>query len=133
MLLQAPRLASTQAPLAFPTQLFWFFRLSGSLEQATEDEKICVFALKRDAQAMRQLTAKYVDDILLLLTTQVENVHAVSHFTYETLTVLQHAQDFGTIVKESLRRSAHPDGQQSTTHKTGHTLLSFNLPCTFLL
>lgn len=43
---------------------------------------------------------EFVDDIVLetLLTTQVENLHAVSHFKYEIFTVLQYAQDFGTIV-----------------------------------
>ena len=83
--------------------------------------------------AIRLLTAKYVDDILSVLTTQVENVHAVSYFTYETFTVLQYTQDFGTIAKESLKRSAYPDGQQSITRKTGRTLLSLNLPCALLL
>ena len=67
-----------------------------------EDASICAFALKRDGQAIWQLTAKYVDDILSVLTKQVENVHAVSYFTYETFTVLQYTQDFGTIAKESL-------------------------------
>ena len=48
---------------------------------------------------------EFADDILLetLLTTQVENLHAVSHFKHETFTVLQYAQDFGTIVKESMK------------------------------
>ncbi|KAK2561548.1 hypothetical protein P5673_015524 [Acropora cervicornis] len=51
---------------------------------------------------------EFVDDILLetLLTTQVENLHAVSDFKHETFTVLQYAQDFGTIVKESIKRSS---------------------------
>ena len=39
-----------------------------------------------------------------LLTTVVENLHAVSHFKHETFTVLQYSQDFGTITKESLKR-----------------------------
>ena len=48
------------------------------------------------------------DDMLLetLLTTQVENLQAVSHFKHETFTVLQYTQDFGTIVKESLKRTS---------------------------
>ena len=51
---------------------------------------------------------EFVDDIQLetLLTTQVENLHAVSHFKYEIFTVLQYAQDFGTIVKESIKRTS---------------------------
>ena len=36
---------------------------------------------------------EFADDILLvtLLKTQVENLHAVSHFKHETFTVLQYA------------------------------------------
>lgn len=41
-----------------------------------------------------------------LLTTEVENLHAVSHFKHETFTVLQYAQDFGTIFKESPKRTS---------------------------
>ena len=51
---------------------------------------------------------KFADDILpeTLLTTQVENLYVVSHFKHETFTVLQYAQDFGTIVKESIKRTS---------------------------
>ena len=51
---------------------------------------------------------QFEDDLLLitLLATEVENVHAVSHFKYETFTVLTYAQDFGTICKESLKRTS---------------------------
>ena len=51
---------------------------------------------------------QFVDDLLLetLLTTEVENLHAVSHFKLETFTVLTYAQDFETICKESLKRTS---------------------------
>ena len=39
-----------------------------------------------------------------LLTTVVENLHAVSHFKHDTFSVLQCAMDFGAISKESLKR-----------------------------
>ena len=39
-----------------------------------------------------------------LLTTIVENLHAVSHFRDETFDTLQYATDFGTILKKSLKR-----------------------------
>ena len=39
-----------------------------------------------------------------LLTTKVENLHAVSHFKHEAFDSLQYATDFGTISKESLKR-----------------------------
>ena len=35
----------------------------------------------------------------------MENLHPVSHFKNETFTALQYAQDFGTISKESLKRT----------------------------
>ena len=39
-----------------------------------------------------------------LLTAMVENHHAVSHFMNDTFSVLQYSMDFGTIVKESLKK-----------------------------
>ena len=44
-------------------------------------------------------------DLTNLLTTQVDNLHAVSHFKHESFSVLQYAQDFVTIVKESMKRT----------------------------
>ena len=39
------------------------------------------------------------------LTTQVEDVHAVSHFKHPTCTLLEYARDFGNNTKESLKRA----------------------------
>ena len=39
-----------------------------------------------------------------LLTTIVENLHAVSNFKHETFNALQYGIDFGTIAKVSLKR-----------------------------
>ena len=52
------------------------------------------------------VSPEYKDSIdwQTLLTTQVENLHAVSHFKHETFSALQYAIDFGTISKESLKR-----------------------------
>ena len=44
-------------------------------------------------------------DLSTLLTTMVENLHAVSHFKSETFSHLRYAVDFGTIFKESLKRA----------------------------
>ena len=44
-------------------------------------------------------------DLRTLLTTIVENLYAVSHFKTETFTALQYVRDFGTIAKESLKRT----------------------------
>ena len=51
---------------------------------------------------------EFAEDILLetLLTTQVKNLHGVSHLKHETFTVLQYAKDFCTIVKESTKRTS---------------------------
>ena len=51
------------------------------------------------------INPQFVDDLLLgtLLTTVVENLHAVSHLKHEKFTVLTYAQDFGTVCKESLK------------------------------
>lgn len=52
------------------------------------------------------VSPEYKDSIdwQTLLTTQTENLHAVSHFKHETFSALQYAIDFGTISKESLKR-----------------------------
>ena len=39
------------------------------------------------------------------LTIQVENVHAVSHFKHPTCTLLEYSRDFGSNMKESLKRA----------------------------
>ena len=55
---------------------------------------------------IRNVSPEYKDSIdwQTLLTTQVENLHAVSHFKHETFSALHYAIDFGTISKESLKR-----------------------------
>ena len=52
------------------------------------------------------VNSEYEDNIdwQTLLTTQVENLHAVSHFKHETFNALEYATDFGTISKESIKR-----------------------------
>ena len=68
---------------------------------------------------------KFADDILLetLLTTQVENLYVVSHFKHETFTVLQYAQDFGTIVKESIKRTSRWAAKYYTHDRSPLSLL----------
>lgn len=66
------------------------------------NEGIC-----RLSKNIKGINSHFVDNISLqsLLMTQVGNLHAVSHFKHETFSVLQYAQDFRTIVKESLKRT----------------------------
>ena len=56
---------------------------------------------------VRELVAESVKDTIdwkTLLTTIVENLHAVSRFKHETFDPLQYATDFGTISKKSFKR-----------------------------
>ena len=59
--------------------------------------------MRRLQDNLKNINEEYLGDIDLrtLLTTLVENLHAVSHLKNETFTALQYAQDFGTISKES--------------------------------
>ena len=50
------------------------------------------------------LNYKDTIDWKTLLTTIVENLHAVSHFKYEAFDALHYATDFGTMSKESSKR-----------------------------
>ena len=49
---------------------------------------------------LKNINGNYLGDVYLrtLLTTIVENLHAVSHFKNETFGALQDARDFGTII-----------------------------------
>ena len=62
--------------------------------------------MNRLIENISSINPSFVDlvELLTLLTTQVENLHAVSHFKHETFNALNYSQDFGTIVKESLKR-----------------------------
>ena len=56
---------------------------------------------------LKSIDEDYLGDVDLrtLLTTIVQNLHAVSHFKNETFTALQYARDFGSITKEPLKRT----------------------------
>ena len=54
------------------------------------------------------MSTKSVSRYKKLLTTQVENLHAVSHVVqHKTFSALNYAQDFGNRVKESLKRTTN--------------------------
>ena len=52
------------------------------------------------------------------VTNIVENFHVVSHFKNETFTALQYARDFGTIAKESLKRTTKWSAKYFTHDKS---------------
>ena len=65
---------------------------------------------------LKSINEDYLGDVDLrtLPTTIVENLYAVSHFKNETFTALQYAGDFGTIAKESLKRTTKWSEKYST-------------------
>ena len=80
-----------------------------------------VFVAERGSSAIRKnVNEDYLGDTDLrtLLTTQVENLHAVPHFKNETFTGLQYAKDFGTILKESSKRTTKWGAKYFTLEKS---------------
>ncbi|PFX13554.1 Fibrillin-1 [Stylophora pistillata] len=62
--------------------------------------------MRRLHNSIASINNDYLQDIELstLLTTVVENPHAVSYCKHETFTALQYSEDLGLITKESLKR-----------------------------
>ena len=80
----------------------------GTVSKKTQDSLVLLRkGMNRLTENISSINSSFVDQVELstLLTTQVENLHAVTHFKHETSSVLNYAQDFGTIVKESLKRT----------------------------
>ena len=79
----------------------------GTVSKKTQDSLTLLRkGMNRLIENISSINPSFVDlvELLTLLTTQVENLHAVSHFKHETFSALNYSQDFGTIVKESLKR-----------------------------
>ena len=68
--------------------------------------KLLEEGMRRLYNSIASINNDYLQDIELstLLTAVVENLHAVSHLKHETFTELQYSQDFGLIIKESLKK-----------------------------
>ncbi|CAC5360409.1 unnamed protein product [Mytilus coruscus] len=49
-------------------------------------------------------SGQYRTEASTLLTSIVENLHAVSHLRHQTFSMLEYARDFSTIIRESLKR-----------------------------
>ena len=69
---------------------------------------------------LKSINEDYLGDVDLrtLLTTTVENLHAVSHFKNKTFTALQYVRDFGTIAKESFKRTTKWSAKYFTLHSS---------------
>ena len=79
----------------------------GTVSKKTQDSLTLLRkGMNRLIENVSYINPSFVDlvELLTLLTTQVENLHAGSHFKHETFSALNYSQDFGTIVKESLKR-----------------------------
>ena len=79
----------------------------GTVSQKTQTSiDILMNGAKSLMSKVTNVNPNYKDTInwKTLLTTIVENLHAVSHFKHETFDALQHATGFGTRSKESLKR-----------------------------
>ena len=79
----------------------------GTVSQETQTSiELLLNGAKSLMSKVTNVNPNYKDaiDWKTLLTTIVENLHAVSHFKHETFDALQYATDFGTISKESLKR-----------------------------
>ena len=93
----------------------------GTVSSKTQESLVL---LERGMEQLRDkvknVNEDYLGDIDLrtLLTTQVENLHAVSNFKNETFTALQYAQDFGTISKEYLKRTTKWGAKYFTLEKS---------------
>ena len=82
--------------------------------------------LQNNLKSINENHLGYVD-IHSLLTTIVENLHAVSHFKNETFTVLQYARDFGTIAKESFKRTRKWSAKYFTHDKSFYPVLTSSM------
>ena len=82
--------------------------LPSLLEETGSEITLLEQGMRRLHDSIAATKKEYLEEVELctLLTTVVENIHAVSHFEHETFTALQYSQDFGTITKETLQKSA---------------------------
>lgn len=79
---------------------------------------------------LREINSTFAEDIKLesLFTSQVENLHAVSHFKHQTFSALQYAQDFGIIVKESLKQTLNWAAKYYTHGNSYYPILDSAMP-----
>ena len=89
----------------------------GTISQKTQiSMKLMLHGLRK---CQNQNDFPYLDiDLASLITSAVENIHAVSRMKHETFSTLEYAQDFGHIIKESLKRSTKWAAQYYTSVKS---------------
>ncbi|KXJ07208.1 hypothetical protein AC249_AIPGENE9328 [Exaiptasia diaphana] len=88
--------------------------------------------IERLASNINKINGNFIGDMYLktLLTTQVKNLHAVSHFKHETFSVLEYAQDFDSVVKESLQRTTNWAAKYYTRDRSYYPVPETSMPLT---
>ena len=79
---------------------------------------------------IQRIDPSYADIVNLetLLTTLVENIHAVSHLKHETFSLLQYAMGLGRIVKESMKRITSWSAKYYTRDKSYYPVPQSSMP-----
>ncbi len=95
----------------------------GTVSHKTFSIKLLHSGLERCRHQMRKFPELSIN-LASLVTTVVENIHAVYRMKHETFTVLEYAQDFRNIVKESLKHSTVWSIKYFTNPKTYYPLPS---------
>ena len=104
----------------------------GTVSKKTQDSLTLLRkGMNRLIENITSINPSFID-LVELLTTQVENLHAVSHFKLETFSALNYSQDFGTIVKESLKRITKWAAKYFTHYKSYYPVPDTSMPLSAL-
>ena len=103
----APKQGGRSKNFAIITDGQWKMELPSLLEETGSELTLLEQGMRCLHDSIAATNKEYLEEVELctLLTTVVENIHAVSHFKHETFTALQFSQDFGTITKETLQKT----------------------------
>ena len=103
----APKQGGRSKNFAIITDVRWKMELPSLLEETGSELTLLERGMRRLHDSIAATNKEYLEEVELctLLTTVVENIHAVSHFKHETFTALQYSQDFGAITKETLKKT----------------------------
>lgn len=106
----------------------------GTVSKKTQDSltlRMLRKGMNRLIENITSINPSFID-LVELLTTQVENLHAVSHFKHKTFSAFNHSQDFGTIVKESLKRITKWAAKYFTHDKSYYPVPDISMPLSAL-
>ena len=103
----APKQGGRSKNFAIITDSQWKMELPSLLEETGSELTLLEQGMRRLHDSIAATNKEYLEEVELctLLTTVVDNIHAVSHFKHETFTALQYSQDFGTTTKKTLQKT----------------------------